>query len=70
MTLEEKALQSIGYDPIRRVFWIDKKFNNYRIECTRYTLESAEEYVKNKFRTVGVLRRSDPNYQSQKIKTL
>lgn len=66
MTLEEKALRSIGYDPIRRVFWIDKKFNNYRIEFSGYTQESVEEFVKNKFKTIRALKFSDPQSRSRR----
>lgn len=65
MTLEEKALRSIGYDPIRRVFWIDKKFNNYRIEFSGYTQESVEEFVKNKFKTIRALKFADPQSRSR-----
>ena len=66
MTLEEKALRSIGYDPIRRVFWIDKKFNNYRIEFCGYTQESVEEFVKNKFKTIRALKFADPQSRSRR----
>lgn len=66
MTLEEKALRSIGYDPIRRVFWIDKKFNNYRIEFCGYTQESVEEFVKNKFKTIRALKFADLQSRSRR----
>lgn len=66
MTLEEKALRSIGYDPIRRVFWIDKKFNNYRIEFYGYTQESVEDFVKNKFKTIRALKFADPQSRSRR----
>lgn len=66
VTLEEKALRSIGYDPIRRVFWIDKKFNNYKIEFSGYTQESVEEFVKNKFKTIRALKFADPQSRSRR----
>lgn len=66
MTLEEKTLRSIGYDPIRRVFWIDKKFNNYRLEFCGYTQESVEDFVKNKFKTIRSLKFADPQSRSRR----
>lgn len=60
MTLEERALNSIGYDPLERVYWIDRKFSNYRIAYSSYYRHVVEEFIRRKFLTVNVLRRSKP----------
>ena len=60
MTLLDDAIESIGYDPLNRVYYINRVFQNYRIECYKFTQESAERYVRNKFKTIKVLRMTLP----------
>lgn len=56
MTLEEKALRSIAYDPINRIYYIDRKFHNYRIFYKSIYEDQVVEFVKKKFKTIKVLK--------------
>lgn len=70
MTLLDDAIASIGYDPLNRVYYINRVFQNYRIECYKFTQESAEKYVRNKFKTIKVLRMTLPRKRKPRFSRL
>ena len=50
MTLLDDAIASIGYDPLNRVYYINRVFQNYRIECYKFTQESTEDMYETSLR--------------------
>lgn len=60
MTLKDKMIESIGYDPLTRMHYIEKDIKGYHLKHSSYSKKLVEEYIVEKFKVVRVLKYSLP----------
>lgn len=60
MTLKDKMIESIGYDPLTRMYYIEKNIKGYHLKHSSYSKKLVEEYIVEKFKVVRVLKYSLP----------
>lgn len=60
MTLKDKMIESIGYDPLTRMYYIEKDIKGYHLKHSSYSKKLVEEYIVEKFKVVRILKYSLP----------
>ena len=60
MTLKDKMIESIGYDPMTRMYYIEKDIKGYHLKYSSYSKKLVEEYIVEKFKVVRILKYSLP----------
>lgn len=60
LTLKDKMIESIGYDPLTRMYYIEKNIKGYYLKHSSYSKKLVEEYIVEKFRVVRILKHSLP----------
>lgn len=50
MRLKDKALRSIGYDPMSRKYFIDRRIRGIRFTAKSYYRENVERYISNRIK--------------------
>lgn len=60
MTLKDKMIESIGYDPLTRMYYIEKNIKGYHLKHSSYSEKLVKEYIVQKFKVVRALKYSLP----------
>lgn len=60
MTLKDEMIASIGYDPLTRMYYIEKEIKGYHLIHASYSERRVKEFISEKFRVIRALKFSLP----------